>query len=495
MSPFFMQPSCSSDTRLQRLVSAPLSTIQPSQLEAEGAEPSETEVNPNEAEASPLPDTRPPILRYRAPPRKALSVTDLVSPAWCELQYAFDLSKHGRKRATPAMKMGTVVHQKLEAEVYTSVPVEVKTMEEKWGLKIWNVISGLGILAETGMTRELEVWGLVGGEVVGGVVDKVDLRCPNPAVEAALQRQDVRKNGEDKKKETKVDEGQSTLDSFMLGHGATTLSGAMHGQPFSQPLSQATFQPPSSSSQSAPSPTLYITDVKTRRARSIPNDISARPTKYQVMLYNRMLSNMIAGKFDFSTVAKHYGLDMDRPFSDGFIAQIASLDADGLDLILSHNSIARLWSLIPGAFAKVAEAAGGAESGEGLSVSPILTAEYRDPSTGDVRRTKTFLYDDEVLDRYIQNGMEWWHGEREARGVEIDEAFKCQICQFAPECEWRKNKVEEAIAKNRSNGKRKGSEEAINGGKERSTKTKSGFVRVEAADEMEHPSENPLGVA
>lgn len=490
MSPFFMQQPCSSDARLQRLVSAPLSTIQSSQLEAEGASPPETEVNPNEAEASPLPDTRPPILRYRAPPRKALSVTDLVSPAWCELQYSFDLSKHGRKRATPAMKKGTVVHQKLEAEVYTSVPVEVKTMEEKWGLKLWNVTSGLRILAETRMTRELEVWGLVGGEVVGGVVDKVDLRCPNPAVEAALQRQNVGKNGEDKKKVTKVDEGQCTLDSFVLGHGATALSGAMHGQTLSQSLSQATFQPPSSSSQPAPSPTLYITDVKTRRARSIPNDISARPTKYQLMLYNRMLSSMITGKFDFSAVAEHYGLDMDRPFSDGFIAQIASLDADGLDLILSHNSLARLWSLIPEAFVKVAEAAGE----KGLSVSPILTAEYRDSETGDVRSTKTFLYDDKVLDRYIQNGMEWWHGEREARGVEIDEAFKCQICQFAPECEWRKNKVDEAVAKNRSNGKRKGSGEVINGGKGRSTKTKSGFAPLEVVDEMEHPSENPLGV-
>ena len=65
------------------------------------------------------------------------------------------------------MKMGTVVHEALEKEVYTTVPVDVKTREEKWGLKIWNVISGLNILAETGMTRELEVWGIVGGEQIG----------------------------------------------------------------------------------------------------------------------------------------------------------------------------------------------------------------------------------------------------------------------------------------------------------------------------------------
>ena len=409
------------------------------------------------------------------------------------------------------MKKGTVVHEKLEAEVYTSVPVNVTTKEEKWGLKLWNVISGLGILAETGMTRELEVWGLVSGEVVGGVVDEVSLECPNPAVEAALERSGARKeeekNGEDKKEVVK--EGQSTLDSFMLGCGSTTLAEAMHAQPLFQPLSQSTFQPPPSQPISA-TPTLYITDVKTRRARSIPNDVSARPTKYQLMLYNRMLSNMIANTFAFQLVADHYNLDMHAPFSDSFIAQIASLDADGLDVILSHNSLAGLWSLVPGAFGKVAQAHGPtlAEHAQ-LKVSPILTAEYRDSSTGDVRGTKTFLYDDEVLDDYISNGMEWWRGERPARGVEIDEAFKCQICQFAPECEWRKSKVEEAIMRNRSNGamrKDSGSEgvpvaedgeKGRRGGSGiRKTKSKqSGFAPMEVVDEMEHPSEKPLGVA
>ena len=408
------------------------------------------------------------------------------------------------------MKKGTAVHEKLEAEVYTSVPVNVTTKEEKWGLKLWNVISGLGILAETGMTRELEVWGLVGREVVGGVVDKVSLECPNPAVEVALcrARKEDGKNGEDKK--ALVEEGQGTLDSFMLRRGATTLAGAMRAQSLTQPLSQSTLQPPPFQLPSATT-TLYITDVKTRRARSIPNDVSTRPTKYQLMLYNHMLSNMIANTFNFQLVAAHYNLDMHAPFSDSFIAQIASIDADGLDVILSNNSLAGLWSLVPGAFGKVAQVEGPTPTEHAqLKVSPILTAEYRDSSTGDIRGTKTFLYDEKVLDDYVSNSMEWWHGERDARGVEIDEAFKCQICQFAPECEWRKNKVEEAIMRNRSNGaKRKGSgnegppaavdEENARRGARRATKTKStqsGFAPVKVVDEMEHPSEKqPLGVA
>lgn len=360
------------------------------------------------------------------------------------------------------MKQGTVVHEKLEREVYTTVPVDVKTKEEKWGLKIWNVISGLGILAETGMTRELEVWGKVGGELVGGVIDEVSLTCPNRALEEQMHRNDLRKDGDAITKPVPLEDGQSTLPQFMLTNGATTLAGA-----FSQPLSQP---PPSLQSTT---PTLYITDVKTRKARSVPNDVSARPTRYQLMLYNRLLSTMSRGAFDFAQIANHYNLDMYAPFGDGFIAQIAALDAD-LDLLLSHNSLAGLWSLLPGAFASVAHSNSGYDGGGELRVSPILTAEYRDSTTGSVRGTKTFLHSDDELDRYIQNGMQWWHGERPPRGVEVEEAFKCQICQFAGECEWRINKVEEARRKSRGRM-----------GKKRSTK--SGFAPAEVVERVEHP--------
>lgn len=337
------------------------------------------------------------------------------------------------------MKQGTVVHERLEREVYTTVPVDVTSREEKWGLKIWNVITGLGVLAETGMTRELEVWGIVGGELVGGVIDEVSLTCPNPALEKQMRRNDATKNNATPKKGPILEPGQSTLPEFMLTRDSTTIAGALSSQ----------FLPHHPPSTQSSTPILYITDVKTRKARSVPNDVSARPTKYQLMLYNRLLTNMSRGNFDIATIAEHYGLDMYAPFGDAFIAQIVALD-EYLDLILSHNSLAGLWSLVPGAFASVFHANSGYDAGGTLQISPILTAEYRDSTSGSVRGTKTFLHSDFELDSYLDNGMQWWHGERPARGVEIEDAFKCQICQFAPECEWRIAKVEEARRKSRA---------------------------------------------
>jgi hypothetical protein len=115
-------------------------------------------------------DNRSPLERFRTAPKKALSVTDLVSPAWCELQYYYTLSIHGRKIRTAAMKKGSVVHKELEDQIYTTVQVDITCKEEAWGLRIWNVIQGLKTLRETGQARELEVWGLVEGQIVNGVI-------------------------------------------------------------------------------------------------------------------------------------------------------------------------------------------------------------------------------------------------------------------------------------------------------------------------------------
>lgn len=110
-------------------------------------------------------DTRSPLERFRTPPKKGLSVTDLVSPAWCELQYWYSLTKYGRIKRTPTMKQGSKIHKQKEQEVHTEIPVEVVTREDKLGLRMWNVIQGLRMLRTDGLTRELEVFGVIDDQV------------------------------------------------------------------------------------------------------------------------------------------------------------------------------------------------------------------------------------------------------------------------------------------------------------------------------------------
>ncbi|KKY17756.1 putative exonuclease v [Phaeomoniella chlamydospora] len=249
-------------------------------------------------------DTRSPLERFRVPPKKALSVTDLISPAWCELQYFYTLSKHGKKKRTPAMKQGTKIHKQLENEVHTTYPVTVLTREDGWGLRLWNVIQSLRTLEETGRTREMEIWGLVEGEFVNGVVDELGYQNPDPKGENAAAKL--------------LPEDQKTITEYLTkhagGHDITTAMNQDIADPKKSPIA-------AHSSAISCEKVIYLTDIKTRASRSIPDTASTLPTQFQLFLYHHFIEQLALGRFPLQAVADRYELDVDATFSDEFIAQ------------------------------------------------------------------------------------------------------------------------------------------------------------------------------
>ncbi|KAL8673129.1 MAG: hypothetical protein Q9168_002426 [Polycauliona sp. 1 TL-2023] len=395
------------------------------------------------------PDLRSPLERFRSKPRKSLSVTDLVSPSWCELQYWFTLTKHGKKRRTPAMKQGTAVHKILEEEVHRTVEISIQTREDAWGLRIWNVIQGLRTLRETGMTRELEVWGVFDGLVVNGVIDELSYECPDPELEAG--------GLESTNAAPVLPLDQKSITDFLSTNGSQILSQDNFG------AAAASSQQPSYTKRDSP---IYITDTKTRSVNSIPKAASFRPTLMQLMLYHRLVSNMATNQIDSSALFSRHDLQADEPFTDAFIAQISGIfsdsppsmsqtsngsenqpsnseiDQDSLNLLLSHNSLNALWMLMMRDFQTTFPKGA-------LSVGKVLKADYRNAIDGRVIGEKTLLMDEELLSRYLENELKWWKGERAAQGVCLEEAYKCGSCEFADECGWRKGKIEEAREKMR----------------------------------------------
>lgn len=387
------------------------------------------------------PDTRSPIERFRASPQKALSVTDLVSPAWCELQYWFALTTHGRKIPTKAMKEGRAMHKELEEQVYTTIKVDITTKEDAWGLRIWNVIQGLRTLEEIGYTRELEVWGIVDGFVVNGIIDEISFVCPDVELEAQLEKgQTAMKNW--------LPADQSTISDFFKASNSTSMADTTTGK-IRDPLKK-----------------IYISDVKTRVTERLPNGAAFRPTKMQLMLYHHLLSNLATNQVDFSALLQRFDLDGEKPFSDSFIAQMGSLNdgipaaslpfsnsdpgssssQDSLTLLVDHNSLRRLWSLMIKSFQELLPA------GQG-SIGNVLKAEYRSRDRGDILGSHTLAMDDAVLKAYLDHEMKWWKGEREPLGVIIEEAYKCKSCDFADICHWRRERVAEATEKARATKK------------------------------------------
>jgi len=156
------------------------------------------------------------------------------------------------------MKKGSKIHKKLEDEVHTTVKIDIMTKEDAFGLRLWNLVQGLRTLRDTGLTRELEVWGMVDENLVNGVIDSVSYENPNPEFEAELSSQ-----------ESETSKRQSSLTDYF----PSTKDAANHS-----------------------GPKIYLADVKTRGSASPVSNAQIRPAKIQLLLYHHFLSEMAAGK-------------------------------------------------------------------------------------------------------------------------------------------------------------------------------------------------------
>ncbi|RDA85677.1 hypothetical protein CP532_4630 [Ophiocordyceps camponoti-leonardi (nom. inval.)] len=376
--------------------------------------------------------TASPLQRFRSFPRKPLSVSDLTSGAWCELQYWYTLSRlpGGRRSRTPAMRQGSKVHQKLEDEVHVRVKVEVLSKEDSFALKLWNFIQGLRTLRDTGLTRELEVWGMVDGNLVNGVIDGLSHENPNPDFEEELSSQASSSSSSNKKSTNAL-----LTDYF----------------------------PPQNKTPS-PGPKVYLTDVKTRGSTAPVSGAQLRPAKIQLLLYHRFLSAMASDELDLDVVVGRYGLNADRVLSDTFLAQMGGLHeevfydapssppaAEGneshssssssssssspppshsTDEPIRYRSLREIWSLLR------QETRQTFPQGR-TSLGHILRVQYVHRLDGRSLDAHDFPVSNQALDGYLSRYMSWWRGERRAVGVDIEEAFKCRSCEFAPDCEWR----------------------------------------------------------
>ncbi|KAL6872845.1 exonuclease V a 5' deoxyribonuclease domain-containing protein [Trichoderma novae-zelandiae] len=385
-------------------------------------------------------DERSPLQRFRSFPKRPLTVSDLTAGAWCELQYWYTLTRlpGGRKTRTPAMRQGSKVHKKLEDEVHTTVKIEILNKEDGFGLRLWNLVQGLRTLRDTGMTRELEVWGMVDGHLVNGVIDHLSYDNPNPEFEQELSSRAQEANA-----------NQSFISDY--------------------------FPPPKSGNPSGNNRQLFLTDVKTRGTLAPISPAVMRPAKIQLLLYHRLLSDMAAGKLDYLKVFRRYGLDPDERFSDTFMSQIGELhdeiffdtptssaeehmdqlknatkenapqdenptidSSPGVPDLLQYGSLRELLTLVRNEIRLTLPR--GAES-----LGPILRVQYVFREDGRELNVHDFPVSEQALDAYLAGDMSWWKGERRPRGVRIEEAFKCSSCEFSASCKWRRDQDGERV--------------------------------------------------
>lgn len=330
-----------------------------------------------------------PLERFRAK-YKHLSVSDLVAPAWCELQFQYALEKTGKKRRTVAMKQGTKMHAALELEVHQTVPFEVsKTIrEEKLGLQLLKLYTGLLELQHGNMTRELHVFGTIDGLHIKGVIDEL------VAVET----------------EPPVSQERAMMDKFFAG-------GAKR-----------------------PTKQIILSDAKTRVSTRPPSESQVGQAKLQLMLYRTLLRDM--ADFDFAGLLERDKLDGIQLFSDTFLAQsletLMPFEQDAEATITQRNSLYGFWQLLRPTLQDMKH-----------RISSNLLINYiHQKSKQEIARV-SFEADEAWQADQMKQVLGWWRGHHEPRGVEIEEAFKCRLCDFEEGCSWKLAKIEEHVRQKR----------------------------------------------
>ncbi|ELU40327.1 defects in morphology protein 1, precursor precursor domain-containing protein [Rhizoctonia solani AG-1 IA] len=218
--------------------------------------------------------------------RNSLSVSDLVGPAWCEVQFEYGL--RGKRHLSPSLRpeafetrsgkkirvqREVAVHKKLEREIRPiEVKISPKTREDVWGLK------------------EMPVIGFVHGHFVNGVIMTWSLDIPKSP-------------------------------TFPGGF-------ASQGQPAITTLGSRT--------------AIYILDNKTRGVNSLPQPRDAFQSRLQLMLYRRLLDMLLIPggpepstssredlanerRLSFHEVWAHHSLNSDACFSPSFLQESALL--------------------------------------------------------------------------------------------------------------------------------------------------------------------------
>ncbi|KAJ2902160.1 Exonuclease V [Zalerion maritima] len=366
-------------------------------------------------------DSRPPIERFRTKPKKTLSVSDLTSGQWCELQYEYTLTQlpFGRRVKTKAMKGGTKVHEKLERQVHMPVKVTVTKHEDGFGLRLWNIVQGLRTLREINLTRELEVWGLVDGNIVNGVIDHLQVDYVEP-------------------KDAGGDAAQPHITQHFSSSQSTTKGGERR---------------------------ILLTDVKTTRlkpfGKGLPGGSALVQNRLQLYLYYNFICDMADGNLDLLDIFQRYSMDPDAVFSDAYLAQVAEVHPEIFDEMMPDSSVASkaassatdshvkyrtLREMIPLYQDEMRKAFPRGSR----DIVPQATIEYRNRGSGEIVGARTLDLDSAEIQPHLDKYMEWWYGKRPAEGVPIEEAYKCGICDFAESCTWRESMDQEILARARA---------------------------------------------
>ena len=178
---------------------------------------------------------------------------------------------------------------------------------------------------------------------------------------------------------------------------------------------------------------MEIRELKTRAKKTLPNKAIQEKYELQVMIYQKLLCDLIIRKTGLNTIKDHVKVKWDLELNTEVKIYAEELSAPASTL----NDVYKvLESFLEGA--KFQE----------FGCSFI---EYCFQSTKETIGFHEFYYSEMWLRDILEKQFDYLLGERNPIGVDIEEAWKCQNCDYQDICSWRKKQDSKCRERNALN--------------------------------------------
>ncbi|KAL9981197.1 hypothetical protein ACROYT_G009868 [Oculina patagonica] len=181
---------------------------------------------------------------------------------------------------------------------------------------------------------------------------------------------------------------------------------------------------------------LELLELKTRAGgNSLPSKAQQKRTFLQAMLYSVMFNDLLSGKLDIATLLNKLQLNGDATLSEDVLEYAKKCN-------LPCNKFVEIADLVLKRF-------------QGSDVPKIssIVVEYCSQASCEVISRTSMDLDEVWTQSQLATMLPYWKGQRKTIGVEIEEAWKCNRCEYADICEWRIKKDKECRRKSDVNNK------------------------------------------
>ncbi|CAF3367764.1 unnamed protein product [Rotaria socialis] len=176
---------------------------------------------------------------------------------------------------------------------------------------------------------------------------------------------------------------------------------------------------------------LEVVEFKTRASRTAPKAQQTYTHEIQVNIYRTLLDELIQGQVDKSLYFQRFNLESTMLLSDSVKNEYNQRGFTNVETL--ENAFDLLVKL----------------SFQMPTITTNGAIEYILQSDKTWKHRKEFERDERHLEELLIKSEPYWLSTRQPQGVDIEDAYKCQWCDYKDICTWREEKSNEFSRKKR----------------------------------------------